>query len=394
MEQICAGHKEPSTAVSPDFATSVTVVDHADWDPNTTYFDIEFGNFYDLKPGDIVTATDGTTIKQRTVTDVTITDGDPISGTTQPGSVVEGNGCDANGCARRRVIADSGGNWIADFSIPGQSEDEQVLLNIQSGMGVDAQQWDDDSDWTQYDWKLPPNEPPQITALLVSVDPIQIGQTITAIVTFSDSDVGDTHTVFWDWGDGTTTTLPATPPTTSAFYNYALPGVYTVTVTITDVAGESAQATYQFIVIYDPNGGFVAGGGWINSPAGANTLNPSLAGKATFGFVSKYQKGAKVPTGNTEFQFHVAGMNFKSTSYDWLVIAGARAQYKGTGTINGAGEYGFLLTAIDGTPDKFRIKIWDKSTGEVIYDNQLGENDNANPSTVIQGGSIVIYKAK
>jgi len=85
-------------------------------------------------------------------------------------------------------------------------------------------------------------------------------------------------------------------------------------------------------------------------------------------------------------------LNFKSTSYDWLVIAGTKAQYKGAGTINGAGNYGFMLTAIDGTPDKFRIKIWDKVTAEVIYDNQLGASDNATPTTAIQGGSIVIHK--
>ena len=88
----------------------------------------------------------------------------------------------------------------------------------------------------------------------------------------------------------------------------------------------------------------------------------------------------------------VADLDLKSTSYDWLVITGAKAQYKGTGTITGSGHYGFLLTAIDGTLDKFRIKIWDKASGEWIYDNQLGASVNANPSTVIQGGSIVIHK--
>jgi len=87
-------------------------------------------------------------------------------------------------------------------------------------------------------------------------------------------------------------------------------------------------------------------------------------------------------------------LNFKSKSYDWLGIAGSKTQYKGTGTINGAGEYGFMLTATDGSPDKFRIKIWDKATGEVIYDNQLGASDTADPATIIQGGSIVIHKAK
>jgi len=53
-----------------------------------------------------------------------------------------------------------------------------------------------------------------------------------------------------------------------------------------------------------------------------------------------------------------------------------------------------MLTAIDGSPDKFRIKIWDKATGEVIYDNHLGASDTADPVTAIQGGSIVIYKPK
>jgi hypothetical protein len=153
------------------------------------------------------------------------------------------------------------------------------------------------------------------------------------------------------------------------------------------------------VVVYDPNGGFVTGGGWINSPAGAYTPNPALAGKANFGFVSKYQNGANVPTGNTEFQFKAGNLNFRSASYDWLVVAGARAQFKGTGTINGGGNYGFMLTAIDGQinggggVDKFRIKIWDKNNGDaIVYDNQIGSPDGADPSTALGGGGIVIHK--
>ena len=61
----------------------------------------------------------------------------------------------------------------------------------------------------------------------------------------------------------------------------------------------------------------------------------------------------------------LADVNFHSESYQWLVVAGARAQYKGAGTFNGVPGYGFLLTAVDGQVnggggmDKFRIKIWD-----------------------------------
>ena len=53
----------------------------------------------------------------------------------------------------------------------------------------------------------------------------------------------------------------------------------------------------------------------------------------------------------------------------------------GTGTINGAGEYKFMLTAIDGSPDKFRIKIWDKGTDQVVYDNQMTAAEDADPTT-------------
>jgi hypothetical protein len=104
--------------------------------------------------------------------------------------------------------------------------------------------------------------------------------------------------------------------------------------------------------------------------------------------------------GNTEFQFKVANFNFKSTSYEWLVVSGAKARYRGVGTVNGAGSYGFELTAIDGQVnggggmDKFRIKIWLGNQGNgVIYDNMMGVDDGADPTTVLGGGSIVIHKS-
>jgi hypothetical protein len=126
-----------------------------------------------------------------------------------------------------------------------------------------------------------------------------------------------------------------------------------------------------------------------------------LVGKANFGFVSKYKKGATTPTGQTEFRFKVADLNFHSTDYQWLVIAGARAQYKGLGAINGGGNYGFMLTGIDGEingpddADKFRMKIVDKDQEDVVvYDNQMGAGINDDPVTALGGGSIVIHTSK
>jgi hypothetical protein len=94
----------------------------------------------------------------------------------------------------------------------------------------------------------------------------------------------------------------------------------------------------------------------------------------------------------------VANLNFHSSSYQWLVVAGAKAKYKGSGTINGVGGYGFMLSAIDGDiqggRDEFRIKIWIEGTGEVVLDNLLDAPDDADPTTVLGGGSITIHKAK
>ena len=149
-------------------------------------------------------------------------------------------------------------------------------------------------------------------------------------------------------------------------------------------------------VWYDPSAGFVTGGGWINSPAGAYLANPLLTGRANFGFVSKYEKGKTVPSGNTEFHFSAGSLKFQSTSTEWRVLAGARAQFKGVGTINGAGSYSFMLTAIAGEvaggggTDKFRIKIWGPSG--LVYDNMLNASDDANPTTVLGGGNIMIHK--
>jgi hypothetical protein len=168
--------------------------------------------------------------------------------------------------------------------------------------------------------------------------------------------------------------------------------------------GGFVQTAFEFEVVYDPTAGFVTGGGWINSPVGAYAPDPSVTGKANFGFVSKYMKGQSIPTGDTTFKFKAADLEFESTSYEWLVIAGRNAKYKGVGTINGSGNFGFILTACDsavqgscqsGAGDTFRIKIWDKDNGDaVVYDNQMGAADDADTGTPLGGGSIVIHSGK
>jgi hypothetical protein len=84
-----------------------------------------------------------------------------------------------------------------------------------------------------------------------------------------------------------------------------------------------------------------------------------------------------------------------------LVISGPKGTYRGTGTVNGGGNYGFMVSAVDGQisgsggTDLFRVKIWDRSNGNsVVYDNNMGKDENGVPTTILGGGSIVIHYAK
>jgi PKD repeat protein len=241
------------------------------------------------------------------------------------------------------------------------------------------------------------NVAPTLSALDGPTDPHIVGSWVSVSAMYTDPGLLDTYGASVDWGDGSTSAGAAADGVATASHVYTTPGVYTVRMTVTDDdGGVSNQSVFQYVVVYDPNGGFVTGGGWIMSPAGAYAADPTLTGKATFGFVAKYQKGATTPSGNTEFQFKAGSLHFKSTSYDWLVVAGHKAKYKGEGTINGVGGYGFMLTAIDGDvngegSDAFRIKIWDLATGSVVYDNKLGEDDTSDAATSLGGGSIVIH---
>jgi hypothetical protein len=80
----------------------------------------------------------------------------------------------------------------------------------------------------------------------------------------------------------------------------SIPGVYYVCAIVTDKAGNASTptaATCGFLAVYDPNGGFVTGGGWINSPENAcrnfGACTRETVGRANFGFVSKYLPAAR-----------------------------------------------------------------------------------------------------
>ena len=174
---------------------------------------------------------------------------------------------------------------------------------------------------------------------------------------------------------------------------FTAPGIYNLCVNGSDVAGNAAASICVRGPVYDPNAGFVTGGGSIDSPAGADLVNPAAAGETKVEFVSKYHKGSNVPTGNLTFEFKAGDLKFKSTSMDWLVVTGeSRAQFHGMGTVN---ETNFC---------QFQVDAWDKSFsasnldafGIKIYSCNSGGDANGNLYTVgatpLRNGSVVIHK--
>jgi hypothetical protein len=241
------------------------------------------------------------------------------------------------------------------------------------------------------------NDTPVINAVSGPVAPLPLSTTATMTASFTDNNL---TAATWTWDDGTSSPGTISGTTVSGTHTYLSPGVNHVSLTITDACGLTATKTFEYVVVYDPNGGFVTGGGSILSPVNTTLPYMQVGGKATFGFVAKYAKGSQV-AGNTDFQFQAGNLTFKSSSLTdaRLVIAGSIANYKGVGTINGTGNYGFMVAAVDGDynkgtgPDKFRMKIWEVAGGKVVYDNQAGDGEDATASTVIANGSIVIHNA-
>jgi hypothetical protein len=242
--------------------------------------------------------------------------------------------------------------------------------------------------------------------------PIKVGATtpVTLAASFIDAGRGngDVYTATVEWGDGQTTTGNTTTPTTnaagsvSATHNYAAVGLYFVKVKVTRTRGSSAAfgsaTTDQPVVVYDPNGPSLHGEGWFTSPRGACEANHALSGKLTFGFEAKYERNSNVPKGEMEFTFKTAGLEFESTSYQWLVVTSPRAKIRGLGTINHRGGYAFEVTAVDGhaigggNVDKLRLRVWNATTGAGVYDNQMNAAQDAAPTTAIVGGTIRIHK--
>ncbi|KUN24873.1 hydrolase [Streptomyces antibioticus] len=211
------------------------------------------------------------------------------------------------------------------------------------------------------------NAAPAITAATGPKSAVSVGRTAVVTAAFTDPGSSDTHTCKVDWKDGTAPQAGQVTATgCRAEHTYTKAGIRRPVITVTDDDGASDSGTLPELIAYDRSAGPAFGTGVYTSPAGAYPARPALTGKAAFSLVALYEKGATVPTGWATLDFGPAKLKFRSTGSDWLVVTGDQAVYQGSGTVNGGSGYGFRVTA---TAHTFRIKIWKKAGGEVVYDN-------------------------
>lgn len=242
------------------------------------------------------------------------------------------------------------------------------------------------------------NVPPTVGIITAPTNPVRANTATIVSANFTDPGVLDTHTAVWNWGDNTTSIGSVRENngsgSVSGNHVYTTAGIYTVGVTVTDNQGASGSASYNSIVVYDPRAGSITGSGLFNSQEGAYIPNPTVAGQLKFNIRAKYRVNNTVPTGKIKLDFKKGNLSFDSNSLQWLVINGDKVQLKGTGTINGSGNYTIFIAVLDGAKkigeDKIRIKITD-SSNSVIYDNQSGSPDSADPTTPITKGSLKIH---
>lgn len=219
------------------------------------------------------------------------------------------------------------------------------------------------------------NVAPVITSTSSVAGPHDIDMSLDASFDFTDVGALDTHTATFSWGDGTSSPGAVTETNGSgdAFgsHSYATPGFYVITATVTDDDGASDTAVLGEVFVFDPNT-FVTGGGWVTSPTGAWADQPSHTGKATFGFVVRYDKTGTV-RGSLEVQLH-KGLNLHATAFEYLLINDGVAIFEGTGKVNGESGYSFEVVATDqriagGSQDLFWLTI--EGPGGLVYDGSF-----------------------
>lgn len=226
--------------------------------------------------------------------------------------------------------------------------------------------------WVDYGTITLDSSAPITTSINITPNPIPVNATSTLTANFTDAGGSGLNTAYYTVDGGTPIFFASlngsAAQATLNLAPFTNAGIHTFCARAQDNAGNIGAYQCAMLAVYDPAGGFVTGGGWLQS----------LAGRSIFALVARYQQNQSTPTGH--FQFRNASQHLRSTSLSWLVIAGNTATLRGIGEWNGAPGHTFEVTASSANPDSLSLKVWN-SSGTLL---------DLTPTT-LGGGQIIVH---
>lgn len=224
---------------------------------------------------------------------------------------------------------------------------------------------------------------PHTVGAIQAPDTVAVGHPYDASVAFAGGARAAQYNVSWSWGDGSgeqqgNASARDGAGSASASHRFKGPGVYQVSVKVGDRSGQPVTVGRTVVVYGAVSGGGAAGSGAFHPHTQTAPRRAGSSGTATFAF---YAPGAAAPAAvpaRPGLQFQAGTLHFRSDSIAPLSSRNQRAQFEGSGKLNGLGGYRFRLTATAGSqagpaqPSRFGLRIWrvDATGAEVVaYDN-------------------------
>ena len=366
---------------------------------------------HDLVPGDLIVVTDPVRQATRSLVlqPLTVDSIDPssdrVSGTAAPHTSVRVEVADG-GVAWTIVDAGETGAWLADFA--------EQDFDVTNDMWAKGQIFDDDGDATAV-YRVP--RPPSLAWAWLTPNPVAIEQpfSLQAVIEGFEGTVlraqyrlevagGEPWNEMEPDADG----WPSSQAGFSATLIAPSVGVYAIYVRAQDSAGYWSQSTLAgYLAVYDPQGGWVTGGGQF-VPGGGTSYNddflPEIDGvsRAVISFSLRYRReSSTAPTGIFTFRYPHGGFTLRSRQINWLIVTNSVwGMFQGQATIDGMeGLFPFRVDARDGDrqgrlqSDRFIIRVWAPGANldrdEPIYrasgdvQGQVVIHDDRNPVLIL-----------
>ena len=251
------------------------------------------------------------------------------------------------------------------------------------------------------------NLSPTIGPLSGPTKKVHRGDAVNVTANVSDPGANDVFTATIDWGDGSIEKCAVSGNVVDKSHVYSAAGDFTVSVYVTDKdGGRSATVQTAVSVVGGPKtdpGTYLAknvviGAGSFLDASVTSAMPQREKEKHRVQF-AVFARGGDIRGVGPDARFEVrsAKMSFKALTFDRLSVDGAQASLSGSGRIERDGaRYAYLVSAVDGDRrherqrDFVRVRIWNATSGRVVFDNQPGAGDNAAPQSRVADGGIEV----